>query len=217
MKDELEKCFEFILELEKLKAVQRRTKPIGLERYENSAEHSWQIALLALVLSNYADDAVNIEKVIKMLLVHDIGEIDADDVFFFDDAGRIAAKEKEQAGVKRIFGILPDEKAAELFEIWDEFENGTSNEAKFARAVDRVMPVLQNLYNNCQSWTENGVSKEQILTKTAYIGEGSTVVWETIAAKIEKAFESNWLGKTLQLHLLNVPGNLPDLTGKWQM
>lgn len=189
MKDDLEKCFEFILEVEKLKAVQRRTKPLGLERYENSAEHSWQIALLALVLANYSDEPVNVEKVIKMLLVHDIGEIDADDVFFFDDAGRLAAKEKEQAAMKRIFGILPDEKADELFEIWNEFENGASREAKFARAVDRVMPVLQNLYNNRQSWTENGVTKEMILTKTAYIGEGSRVVWETIAAKIEKAFE----------------------------
>ncbi len=189
MKDDLEKCFEFILELDKLKAVQRRTKPLGLERYENSAEHSWQIALLALMLSNYSNESVNIEKVVKMLLVHDIGEIDADDVFFFDDAGRLDAKERELAGVKRIFGILPDEKAAELFELWNEFENGDSNEAKFARAVDRIMPVLQNLYNNRQSWTENGVTKEQILTRTAYIGDASAVIWETLAAKIEKAFE----------------------------
>jgi len=189
MKDDLEKCFEFILELDKLKAVQRRTKPLGLDRYENSAEHSWQIALLALTLSNYAEESVNIEKVIKMLLVHDIGEIDADDVFFFDDAGRLDAKERELAAVKRIFGLLPDEKAAELFALWNEFENGASNEARFARAVDRVMPVLQNLYNNRQSWTENNVTKEQILSKTAYIGDASAVVWETLAAKIEKAFE----------------------------
>jgi putative hydrolases of HD superfamily len=189
MKDELEKCFEFILEVEKLKAVERRTKPLGLDRYENSAEHSWQISLLALVLAKFGDESLNIEKVIKMLLVHDIGEIDADDVFFFDDAGRLDAKEKELAAMKRIFGILPEEKATELFALWNEFENGDSREAKFARAVDRVMPVLQNLYNNKQSWTENGVTKEQILTKTAYIGEGSAIVWETIAAKIEKAFE----------------------------
>jgi putative hydrolase of HD superfamily len=189
MKDDLEKCFEFIIEVEKLKSIQRRTKPPGQERYENSAEHSWQISLLALVLSKFADESVNIEKVVKMLLVHDIGEIDADDVFFFDEAGRFDAKEKELAAVKRIFGILPDEKAAELFALWNEFENGDSREAKFARAVDRIMPVLQNLYNNRQSWTENGVTKEQILSKTAYIGEGSAVVWETIAAKIEKAFE----------------------------
>lgn len=189
MKDELEKCFEFILELEKLKAVQRRTKAVGLERYENSAEHSWQTALLALVLANFGERDLDIEKVVKMMLVHDIGEIDADDVFFFDEAGRDGAKAKELAGVKRVFGILPDEKAAELFDLWNEFENGASDEAKFARAIDRVMPVLQNLYNNKQSWTENGVTKEQILTRTAYIGEGSRVLWETIAAKIEKAFE----------------------------
>lgn len=189
MKDELEKCFEFIIEVEKLKGITRKVKPLGQERYENSAEHSWQISLLALVLSKFADESVNIEKVIKMLLVHDIGEIDADDVFFFDDAGRIDAKEKELAAMERIFGILPDEKAAELFGLWNEFENGTSAEAKFARAIDRVMPVLQNLYNNKQSWTENNVTKEQILTKTAYIGDGSAIIWESIAEKIEKAFE----------------------------
>lgn len=189
MKDELEKCFEFILEVEKLKAVVRKVKPLGQDRYENSAEHSWQAALMALVLAKYGNESLCVEKVVKMMLVHDIGEIDADDVFFFDDAGRANAKEKERAGVKRIFGLLPDEKAAELFELWNEFENGTSAEAKFARAIDRVMPVLQNLYNNKQSWTENGVTKEQILTRTAYIGDGSRVVWETIAEKIEKAFE----------------------------
>ncbi|MEP6900588.1 MAG: HD domain-containing protein [Actinomycetota bacterium] len=189
MRDELEKCFEFIIEVEKLKGIQRKVKPLGLDRYENSAEHSWQISLLALVLSKFADESVNIEKVIKMLLVHDIGEIDADDVFFFDDAGRLDAKEKELAAMKRIFGILPDEKAAELFALWNEFENGTSHEAKYARAIDRAMPVLQNLYNNKQSWTENNVTKEQILTKTAYIGDGSAILWEAIAEKIEKAFE----------------------------
>ena len=100
MKEDLEKSFAFILEVEKLKAVQRRTKPLGLNRYENSAEHSWQIALLALTLKRFADEEINVEKVIKMLLLHDIGEIDADDVFFFDDAGRENAKEKELANSK---------------------------------------------------------------------------------------------------------------------
>ena len=189
MNDELEKSFEFILELEKLKAVIRRTKPLGLDRYENSAEHSWQLAVAALVLAKFANETVNVEKVIKMLIVHDIGEIDADDVFFFDDAGRNDAKHKELAAMKRIFGILPDEKGAELFELWNEFENGETAEAKFARAVDRAMPVLQNLYNNKQSWTENNVTKEQILKKTAYIGDGSEILWQTIAEKINAAFE----------------------------
>lgn len=189
MKDELEKCFEFILELEKLKAVQRKVKPLGLDRYENSAEHSWQLSVLALVLAKYANEPINIEKAIKMLLVHDIAEIDADDVFFFNDAGRADAKEKELRAMKRIFGMLPPEKGEELFALWDEFENGQTPEAKFTRAIDRAMPVLQNLYNNKQSWVENNVTKEQILTKTAYIGDGSEVLWKTIAEKINAAFE----------------------------
>lgn len=189
MKEDLEKSFAFILEVEKLKAVQRKVKPLGLDRYENSAEHSWQIALLAMVLKRYADEEISVEKVVKMLLLHDIGEIDADDVFFFDDAGRNDAKEKEAAAIKRIFGILPDETADEFFALWNEFENGDSIEAKYARAIDRVMPVLQNLYNNRQSWTENNVTKEQILTKTAYISGAGAVLWETIAEKINAAFD----------------------------
>lgn len=189
MKDELEKCFAFILEVEKLKAVQRKVKPLGLDRYENSAEHSWQIALLALTLSPFADASVNVERVIKMLLVHDIGEIDADDVFFFDETGRNEVKDRERSAVERIFALLPEEKGAELMALWTEFESGDTAEAKYARAIDRLMPVLQNLYNNKQSWTENGVTREQVLTRTAYIGEGSALVWETIAEKIERAFK----------------------------
>jgi len=187
--DELEKCFEFILELEKLKSVTRKVKPIGLDRYETSAEHSWQVALLALVLPKFANEGINATHVSKMLLVHDICEIDADDVFFFDEAARAAAKHKEIASAKRIFGLLPDEIGNHFMELWEEFENGDTPEAKYARAIDRIMPVLQNLNNNKQSWVENNVTKEQILTKTAYIGDGSRIVWETIAKKVHKAFE----------------------------
>lgn len=189
MKDELEKSFAFILEVEKLKRVHRKVKPVGMERYENSAEHSWQAALLALVLAEFPAESVNIEKVIKMLLVHEIGEIDADDTFFFDEAARTEAKQKELESVKRIFGMLPEEKANEFFEIWNEFENGETREAKFARAVDRLMPVLQNLYNNKQSWTENNVTKEQVLTKTAYIIDAGEIVWQSVSEKINLAFE----------------------------
>lgn len=185
----MEKCFKFILELDKLKAVERKIKPLGLDRYENSAEHSWQLALLALVLAKFANEPFNVEKVIKMLLVHDIGEIDASDVFFFDEAGRTDVKERELRAIERIFGILPAEKGQELFELWDEFENGQTADARFARAIDRLMPVLQNLYNNKQSWVENNITKEQILRKTAYIGEGSEIVWATIAEKIHLIFE----------------------------
>lgn len=189
MKDELEKCFAFIIELEKLKAVTRKIKPVGLDRYENSAEHCWQAAMLALVLSKFTENDLNVDRVAKMLLIHDVCEIDADDVFFFDDAGRADAKKKEELAMERIFGILPDEIAAQFLELWDEFENGDTNEAKYARAIDRVMPIIQNLYNNKQSWAENNVTKEQILIKTAYIGDGSALLWEVISEKIHLAFE----------------------------
>ena len=186
--NDLEKSFEFILELEKLKNVYRKVKPLGLERYENSAEHSWQVMFLALVMANYADENVDIDKVLKMLLVHEIGEIDADDTFFFDDAARADAKEKEFEAVERICGILPDEAGTEILEIWKEFEFGDSPEAKYARAIDRMMPVLQNIFNNRQSWDENGIGKEQILKKTAYIGDASKIIWQDLAEKIETAF-----------------------------
>ncbi len=189
VKDSLEKCFEFILEIEKLKAVQRKTKPLGLERYENTAEHSWQVAVLAMTLAKFSDEKFDLNKVVKMLLLHDICEIDADDVFFFDEAGRNDAVEKELAAVKRIFGILPTETGAEFLEIWKEFEAAETKEAKFAKAIDRLMPVLQNLYNNKQSWVENGIGKEQILAKTSYIGDAGAEIWETVAEKIELAFE----------------------------
>lgn len=189
MKDELEKCFEFILELEKLKAVERKVKPLGLERYENTGEHSWQVSVLALVMAKFSDVDLDIEKVLKMLLLHDICEIDADDVFFFDEAGREEAKQTELAATKRIFGILPDETGAEFLEIWQEFEDAATKEAKFAKAIDRLMPVLQNLYNNKQSWRENNIRKEQILAKTSYISDAGAMVWETVAEKIHFAFD----------------------------
>jgi putative hydrolase of HD superfamily len=189
MNIELEKTLEFVLELEKLKAVNRKIKPVGLDRYENSAEHSWQISVFALVLANFSNGAINREKVLKMLLIHDICEIDSDDVFFFDDQGRADAKNKELKSMNRILGMLPPEAGNDLMETWQEFENGDSTEAKFARAVDRAMPILQNLNNNKQSWIENNVTKEQILEKTAYIGEGSRALWDSIALQIEEAFE----------------------------
>jgi putative hydrolase of HD superfamily len=189
VKDNLEKCFQFILELEKLKAVQRKVKPLGLDRYENSGEHSWQVSVLAMTMAKFADESVNIEKVLKMLLIHDICEIDAGDVLFFDDAGRAEAKEKELAAAERIFGMLPEETGTEFLEIWKEFEDAETKEAKFAKAIDRLMPVLQNLYNGKQSWIENGIGKEQILAKTSYISDAGEIVWETIAEKIEIAFE----------------------------
>ncbi len=191
VKDNLEKCFEFILELEKLKAITRKTKPLELERYENSGEHSWQVAVLAMTLAKFSDESIDINKVVKMLLLHDICEIDANDVFFFDEIGRENIKEQESAAAERIFGILPNEIGADFLEIWQEFEAAETKEAKFAKAMDRLMPVLQNLYNNRQSWDENGIGKEQILAKTSYISDAGAEIWKTVAEKIEAAFDED--------------------------
>ena len=189
MNDDLGKCFEFIMELEKLKAITRKVKPLGLTRYENSAEHSWQVAVLAMTLVKFSNLEIDISKVVKMLLIHDIGEIDAGDVMFFDEEAIAERKELELDSVTRIFGILPDETAIEFLELWKEMEYGDTNEAKYARAIDRVMPILQNINNNGQSWKENGIQKEQILTKTSYIGDASKIVWEKLAEQIEAAFD----------------------------
>lgn len=189
MQNDLEKCFKFILELEKLKNITRKVKPLGLERYENSAEHSWQVTVLAMTLAKYSDAEIEIDRVIKMLLVHDIGEIDAGDVMFFDEAGKAERMDKEVEAVERILGILPEETGEEFLELWKEMEYGNTKEAKYARAIDRVMPIVQNLYNKRQSWDENGIVKEQILSKTSYIGDASELVWETLAKKIENAFD----------------------------
>ncbi len=190
VKNNLEKCFAFILELEKLKAVHRKTKPLGLDRYENSAEHSWQVSVLALTMAKFSDESIDIDKVLKMLLLHDICEIDTDDIFFFDEVGRENIKEQESAAAERIFGILPSATGAEFLEIWKEFEAAKTKEAKFAKAIDRLMPVLQNIYNKRQSWDENSIGKEQILAKTAFISDAGAEIWKTVAEKIETAFEN---------------------------
>src|SRR6185503_8028690 len=138
----MQKIVDFILELDKLKGVTRKVRPIGLDRYENSAEHSWQIALMAASLADFAESPLDINRVISMLLVHDIGEIDAGDTMVFVQGGWEQRKADELAAVKRIFGILPDSQRAAFLALWREFEDAATPESRFAHAVDRAMPVL---------------------------------------------------------------------------
>src|SRR6266699_3720886 len=133
---------DFIIELDKLKGVTRKTRPLGLDRYENSAEHSWQIALLAASLAPFAETKIDIDRVICMLLVHDIGEIDTGDTMVYVEGGWDERKAAELAAVTRIFGMLPEDQGAGFLALWQEFEHGHTPEARFARAVDRAMPVL---------------------------------------------------------------------------
>ncbi len=186
---------DFVLELDKLKAVARKIKPLGLDRYENSAEHSWQLALLAFSLAPYADPGIDLNRTIKMLLVHDIGEIDTGDTMAFVEAGREGRKAAEWAAVQRIFGLLPQAQAAELSELWREFEDGASAESRLANAVDRAMPVLQNLANNGQSWRENGIGYERVLARVREpIEAGCPALWRHIDARLREAQQRGWFG-----------------------
>jgi putative hydrolase of HD superfamily len=179
---------DFVLELDKLKGVTRKTRPLGLDRYENSAEHSWQIALLAASLAPYAEGPIDIDRVIRMLLVHDIGEIDTGDTIFYAEEGLAERKAAERVAVTRIFGLLPDAPAAMFMASWLEFEEGTTSEARFAHAADRAMPVLLNLANNGQSWRENGITHERVARRIqAPIEDGCPALWRYVRSRLDDA------------------------------
>ncbi|TDR32188.1 HD domain-containing protein [Hydromonas duriensis] len=191
----MEKIIDFIIEIDKLKTVTRKTKPLGLDRYENSAEHSWQIALLATSLSPYAPEPLDINRVILMLLVHDIGEIDTGDTIAFAEVDWTVLKAEELAAVKRIFGILPIEQAHLFLYAWQEFETGNTPEARFAHAADRAMPVLLNLANQGQSWRENGISYERVVRRIkAPIAEGCPALWAYLEKRLDEAKKQSWFG-----------------------
>jgi putative hydrolase of HD superfamily len=161
---------------------------VGLDRYENSAEHSWHVCIVALLFKEYANDKIDIERVIKMLLVHDLGEIDAGDTIVY--AGETPEiKAAEENCMRRLLALLPTDLAEELWSIWCEFEEASTPEAIYAKAIDRVPPLLHNLYSDSPSWKENNISFAQIYSVNSRIAKGSKVLWENLEQKI-KAIEN---------------------------
>lgn len=185
----------FIKEIDKIKYIQRRTKLFHSDRNENDAEHSWHLAMMALVLSNYSDAKIDVLKVIKMVLIHDIVEIDAGDTFIYDQNKNHNNTDEELAAAERIFGLLPDEQASEFIAIWKEFEDGISNEAKFARAMDRLEPLLQNTSNNGGTWKEFDVKYQTVYDKKKIIQKGSTELWKYAENLINESVEKGILEK----------------------
>ncbi|QEY17938.1 HD domain-containing protein [Cellvibrio sp. KY-GH-1] len=184
--NQIDEIFSFIVEIEKLKNVIRKTKPVGLNRYENSGEHSWHVCLVALLFKEYANFEINIDRVIKMLLIHDLGEIDAGDTIIY--AGETKEiKELEAVGAQRVFGLLPDHLAEELLLLWREFEEGITPDAIYAKSIDRIPPLLHNLYGNGHSWKDNNVSPEQVYSINSRIAKGSEQVWENLRKKLKVA------------------------------
>lgn len=194
MNARLMKQLELIMELDKLKSVLRRTKVKEADRrLENSAEHSWHVALMAILLEEHANEPVDITKVVKMLLLHDIVEIDAGDTFVYDAVASTEQEEKELAAAERLFGMLPDDQEQELKAIWMEFEQAESAEAKFAKALDRLIPILMNYNNDGQSWVEHGIARQQVININGRIVDGSEALWSVASDVIDKSVENGWL------------------------
>lgn len=191
--ERLRQQVEFIIEIDRLKSVLRRTYLASGERRENSAEHSWQVAVMALVLAEHANEPVDPLRVARMLLLHDIVEVDAGDTFCYDEVGALDKAERERKAAQRIFGLLPPEQAAGLREIWEEFETGPSPEAKLARALDRLMPMLHNYETKGRAWQEHGITSEQVIAHNAHIADGSEALWQFASALIEDAVARGFL------------------------
>jgi putative hydrolase of HD superfamily len=185
---EIASRIRFLFELDRLKGVLRQTKVLDGERQENSAEHSWHVAMTALAMAPFANEELDISRVMKILLVHDIVEIDAGDAFIYDDAARAAAEQAEQAAADRIFGLLPDPDRSELRALWDEYEERATPEARFAYACDRLQPLLLNLASGGGSWVDHGVSLDRVREINGRMAAGSESVWAVAEALIEATF-----------------------------
>lgn len=193
--ENLIKQIAFIKEIDKIKYIQRKTKLLNSDRNENDAEHSWHLAVMAIVLAEHSNEPIDVLKVIKMVLIHDIVEIDAGDTFIYDTQKNHDNTDEERIAANRIFGLLPKEQANELIEIWEEFEAGITKEAKFARAMDRLEPLLQNTSNNGGTWKEFNVSYDKVYNKKKIINEGSTTLWDFAEKLINESVENGILNK----------------------
>jgi putative hydrolase of HD superfamily len=192
----LDRQIEFIVEIDKLKQVFRRTWLTDQSRRENDAEHSWHLAMLVVLLREYAAQPdLDLLRTLKMVLVHDLVEIDAGDTLVYD---LVAAQDKsvrEQKAAQRIFNLLPPDQAAEIRALWDEFEARQTPEARFAAALDRVQPILHNYYTQGRAWREHGVTSAAVIARNQHIAEGSPALWQYIRGLIKDAVERGYLAR----------------------
>lgn len=193
--ERLKKQLDFIIEIDKIKNIYRHTSLFDGNRKENDAEHSWHISLMALIFSEYANEAnINMLKVLKMLLIHDLVEIHAGDyIVYTEKVEEKAAKELE--GAKKVFGLLPDDQEKEFMDLWLEFEKRESKESKFASVFDRFEPILQNYINGGGTWTEFDIKSSQIIDKNSIIKDGSETIWNYVENILNEFLEKNIIQK----------------------
>lgn len=191
----LEKQIAFIKEIDKVKYIFRQSKLFNSDRRENDAEHSWHLAVMAIVLAEHSDKPIDLLKVLKMVLIHDIVEIDAGDTFVYSTTKDHNNTEEELAAAKRIFGLLPEEQAKAMIAIWREFEEGVSDEAKFAKSMDRFEPLLQSATNNGGTWVEHDVPYQKVYNVNKAIKNGSTTIWNYAESLLDESVEKGFLKK----------------------
>lgn len=179
MNDEnLNKLFDFCREIDKEKFIGRQTYLTGAARKENDAEHAWHAALMAILLSEYSNEKIDILKTVTMILIHDIVEIDAGDTYAYDEIGKQTQREREEKAADRIFGILPKEKGEQLRDLWEEFERNDTPEAKFAHVMDNLQPMMLNSHTDGKAWREHSVVLSKILDRNKTTKQGSEILWE---------------------------------------
>ena len=179
-KSRLEKQFDFCREIDKEKLIGRQTYLSDASRKENDSEHAWHMAIMTLILSEYANEEIDVLKTISMLLIHDLVEIDAGDTYAYDEEGKKTQHAREVAAAERIFGLLPEDQGKKFRALWDEFESGDTPESRFARTMDRVQPLMLNAASDGKSWKEHGIHLSQILGRNGSTKDGSTALWEHV-------------------------------------
>ncbi|MCR4795393.1 MULTISPECIES: HD domain-containing protein [Ruminococcus] len=193
MNDRLKKQIDFILEIDKMKNLYRQTYVLHEDRKENDAEHSWHLAILAFLLAEYSNEKIDVTHVMKMVLLHDIVEIDAGDTYCYDKEGNRSKAEREEKAAQRIFGLLPDDQRKEFYELWREFENSETADSRFAAVLDRIQPLLLNYTKDGISWKEHGIHKQQVLERNADYFSSSDELSELIKNIIDDAALKQWL------------------------
>lgn len=193
MNSRLSRQLSFIFEIDKLKTVFRQTLLLDGSRRENSAEHSWHLAIMAALLSEYAPEPVDVTRVMKMVLIHDIVEVDAGDTFAYDTVGNTDKEEREKRAADRIFGMLPDEQCREFRALWDEFEEARTPESKFANALDRLQPLLHNSETQGGTWRIHGVKRAQVLKRMEPVRVGLPEMWPLVSKIVDDACASGWI------------------------
>ena len=189
----LQQQIAFVIEIDRLKQVLRQTRLMDASRRENSAEHSWHLAMMIVILGEYAPEGVDLQRALHQVLVHDLVEIDAGDTFCYDAAGHSDKAQREQQAADRIFGLLPEASAQELRELWDEFEAQATPTARFAASLDRIQPMLHNWQTGGGTWKEHQISRAQVMRRMAPVETGAPALWPFVLEVIDHCEAAGYL------------------------